>query len=130
MAVCTAITGSGTRCKGIAIDSSGLCHAHHPDRAEARSRAARRGGKRGGRGRPMAEVSDVKDLLRKLAEDVLEGSVSRAEAAGVSQIWNTFLRALAIEAKLREDAELAQEVAEIHDALRARKERRWAFGNN
>jgi hypothetical protein len=47
---CTAITQGGGRCKGIAIDGSGICHARHPDRAGSRRRFASKGGKRGGRG--------------------------------------------------------------------------------
>jgi hypothetical protein len=47
LARCTAITGGGSHCKGMTIDSSGYCHAHHPDRAEQRRRAARRTESRG-----------------------------------------------------------------------------------
>ena len=39
MAKCMVITRGGSRCKDMAIDSSGYCHAHHPDHAEQRRRA-------------------------------------------------------------------------------------------
>jgi hypothetical protein len=71
---CTAITQGGGRCKGIAIDGSGLCHAHHPDRADARRRSASKGGKRGGRGRSCADYADLKRDV-KVVEGVLSGEV-------------------------------------------------------
>jgi hypothetical protein len=40
MSQCTAIRRDGGRCKGVAIDASGLCYAHDPNRADARRRAA------------------------------------------------------------------------------------------
>ncbi len=86
MAKCTAITRGGEPCKGIAIDSYSLCFAHHPDHAAARQRAARKGGRRGGRGRPVAEMAGIKQRLSDLAGGVLEGEVDRADAAVVSQV--------------------------------------------
>ncbi len=132
MGKCSSITHSGEHCRAIAITDSDYCHAHHPGRAEQRKRSAKTAGKRGGRGRPgtNTENSDVKDLLRKLAEDLLAGNVKRADAAVVSQIWNIYLRAISVEARLEEDRSLAQEIMEIHDALKARKENRWGFGSS
>ena len=57
MAKCTAITQGGERCKGIAIDSSGYCYAHHPDHPGDRKSAARKGGRRGGRRGPSVELA-------------------------------------------------------------------------
>ncbi len=116
MAKCSAITRSGERCRGVAIDSSGLCYAHHPDHAEERSRAARKGGKRGGRGRPTSELSEIKSRLSDLATDVLEGKVAQGRAAVAGQLLNTYLRAVSVELKVREELEL---VARL-DALEAR----------
>src|SRR5215210_2356728 len=114
---CNAITGSGTRCRGIAIDSSGLCHAHHPDRAEQRKRYASKGGRRGGRGRPVSEVHAVKDKLQDLADRVLDGSLNRADAAVASQIWNVLLRAVSVEMKVHEQMELEGRIEELERLL-------------
>ncbi len=108
MAACTAITRGGGRCKGIAIDSSGLCHAHHPDRAEQRSRAARKGGIRGGRGRPQVELADLKARLSGLADDVLEGKADRGNAAVAAQVLNVYLRAVSVELKVVEQREFLE----------------------
>ncbi len=125
MAACTAITQGGGRCKGIAVDSSGFCHAHHPDRAEQRKRAARKGGKRGGRGRPQVELADLKGRLSALADDVLEGRVDRGHAAVASQVLNVYLRAVSVELKVVEQRELIERLEALEAAEGQGGDRRW-----
>jgi hypothetical protein len=126
LAKCTAITRGGDRCKGIAIDSSGYCYAHHPDHAAARKRAAHRGGKRGGRGRPQAELTDIKQRLSDLADDVLEGRQDKGVAAVASQVLNVYLRAVSVELKAREQLELIERLEALEETLGERKgERRY-----
>ncbi len=117
MAGCSAITQGGNRCRKIAIDSSGLCHAHHPGRAQARSRAASKGGKRGGRGRPQAELADIKARLSDVADQVLAGEVDRANAAVANQILNTVIRAVSVELKVKETLELQAKLDELEARL-------------
>jgi hypothetical protein len=50
LAKCAAITQAGAACKGIPIDASGYCYAHHPDYTDERRRYGSKGGKRGGAG--------------------------------------------------------------------------------
>ncbi len=121
MTKCTAITQGGARCKGIAKGSSSYCYAHHPDHAGARRRAARQGGKRGGRGRPQAELSDIKTRLSDLADAVLGGHQDRADAAVAGQLFNTYLRAVAVELKAREQLELVERLEMLEEALEQRK---------
>ena len=116
MTKCTAITQGGTRCKGIAKGSSDYCYAHHPDHAHARRRAAQKGGKRGGRGRPQAKLSEVKSILRGLAGSVLKGATDRQDAAVVGQLLNTVIRAVSIELKAREQAELIERLEALEAA--------------
>jgi len=102
---CTAITRGGTRCKGIAIDSSDYCYAHHPDRADDRKRAAQKGGKAGGRGRlapSQEETQAIKALLENLTDRVLEGELPTGVVAVANQLINTRLRAIEQERKVRE----------------------------
>ncbi len=124
MARCSAITRQGERCKGMAIDASGLCHAHHPDRADVRKQAGSKGGKRGGRGRPQAELSSIKARLESLADDVLSGRVERSDAAVVAQIFGTVIRAVKVEIEVREQQELEARIQELEDLLNRRNERR------
>ncbi len=88
MATCTGITQSGKRCKGVAIDSSGYCYAHHPDHEQDRRRAAHKGGNRGGRGRPSVELKRLQRRFEELSEQVLSGDVERGVAAVAGQLLN------------------------------------------
>jgi hypothetical protein len=117
LAACSAIARSGERCKGVAIDGSGLCYAHHPDHVESRRRAARRGGKRGGRGRPVAEISELKRRFEELAEDVLDGKLDRGDAAVVGQLLNYAVRAVAVGLKAREQQELEERLEQLEALL-------------
>ncbi len=124
MAGCTAITRGGGRCKGTAIDSSGLCHAHHPDRAEQRRRAASKGGIRGGRGRPLADLADLKRDVRKVIDDVLADNISQGPGAIALQGYNILLRAAKVEMDIREQQELIERL----EALEAAQERQKGGG--
>lgn len=127
MTTCTGITRTGKRCKGVAIDSSGLCYAHHPDHAEDRRRAARKGGHRGGRGRPQAELSNIKERISELATDVLEGRQDKGVAAVASQVLNVYLRAVSVELKAREQLELIERLEVLEEQLEHKNggKRRW-----
>ncbi len=123
MSQCTAITRGGERCRGVAIDASGLCYSHDPNRADARQRAARKGGQRGGRGRPVVELASIKKKLEDLADDVLAGSVDRSDAAVISQIYNVVLRAISTSLKAREQEELEARIEELETLLDTQKRR-------
>ncbi len=129
MAKCTAITRGGSRCKGDAIDSSGYCYSHHPDHAEDRKRAARKGGRRAGRGRPSpatAELARLQKRFEDLADEVLGGAVDRGDAAVVAQLLNGARACLVGLLKAREQEELVQRLEELEAALEARRDRPWA----
>ncbi len=128
MAKCTAITRAGSRCQGVPIDGSGLCHAHHPDRAQARKQAGYKGGKRGGRGRPLSEVSRIQARLEELAEAVLTSGVGRAEAAVAGQLYNYALRAIQVGLKAKEVEELEQRVEQLEAAaVQKGVSRQWGY---
>ena len=123
---CNAITGSGTRCKGVAIDSSGLCHAHHPDRAAHRKRAASKGGKRGGRGRPVAELAALRNENASLRDRLLDGELAPNVAAVAVQSLNTDARLVVAALKAREQEELAERLEELERLLESKREGdRW-----
>jgi hypothetical protein len=127
LSTCTAITRGGTRCKGIAIDSSDYCYAHHPEHADDRRRAAHKGGKRGGRGRPQVEVAEIKAQLQDLVDTVLEGEQETGRVAVANQLLNTRLRAVELERKVKETEELGQRVDELERraTINQRKGRAW-----
>ena len=117
MAKCTAITRGGDRCKGIAIDSSGYCYAHHPDHADARKRAAHRGGKRGGRGRPIAELGALRDENADIRRRLLEGELLPNVAAVAVQSINTDIGAVGATLKAREQEELVERLTALEETL-------------
>ena len=119
MAKCSGITQVGTACKGIPIEGSQWCHAHHPDRSDDRRRHGSRGGKRGGRGRPQVEVNAVKAQLQELVDGVLAGKVERADAAVVGQLLGTYIRAVGAELKVREQLEVVERLEALEEGLRA-----------
>ena len=106
MARCSGIRADGGRCGAQAIRSSEYCVNHHPDYEDARRRRNSKGGKRGGRGRPQVELSDIKSQLHDLAEDVLTGKQETGRAAVANQLINTRLRAIELERKIKETDEL------------------------
>jgi hypothetical protein len=117
MSSCSGITGTGDRCRAIAIGGSDWCHAHHPDRADARRRSASKGGKRGGRGRPSVEVSELKVQLSDLYAAVLDGTTEPKVGAVAAQIANVRARLVETGLRVREVEELETKLEEMTEAL-------------
>src|ERR687898_411703 len=124
MSRCAAIKPNGERCKVEAIADAEWCWSHHPDYQQARRRRASKGGKRGGRGRPQAELGDIKRRLSDLAEDVLEGRQDKGVAAVASQVLNVYLRAVSVELKVQEQRELIERLEALEEA-QSRGGNRW-----
>ena len=118
---CSGITSKGTRCTRSVEGPNGLCWLHDPTRSEERKRASSKAGK----AKPNRELADVKDRLRAMIDDVRDGTMDRADAAVCGQLYNTLIRAVSVELKVREAEELAREVEELRDALEVQRERRW-----
>ena len=125
MARCSAIKPDGERCKGVAIRGCEWCPAHHPDHQGRRRRAASKGGKRAGRGRPASELAEVKALLGKLTARVLgeEGTepLETGPAAVANQLINTRLRAIELERKIRELGDLEARLEALEGVLKTRR---------
>jgi hypothetical protein len=117
---CAAITGAGTSCKGVAIDGSDYCYAHDPAHAEERRRAASKGGRRGGRGRPRVEISSIKLQLQELADNVADGSVMRADAAVIARVLSVLLSALKLELDIKEQREFVERLDALEEAVAQR----------
>jgi hypothetical protein len=126
LARCAAIQPNGERCKVEAIPGAEWCWSHHPDYEDQRRRRASKGGRRGGRGRPQAELATIKHKLLDLADDVLAETVDKGVAAVASQVLNVYLRAVSVELKAREQMELIERLETLEAALESRKDdRRW-----
>src|SRR3712207_6265265 len=116
MRKCAAITASGTACKGIPIEGSSYCYVHSPETAEERKAYGRKGGKRGGRGRPSAEIHAAKGEIRRVIDAIEAGDIETKVGTAMFQGWNLILRALDTERNIRETEELAEQVRELWEA--------------
>ena len=124
MAKCSGITRAGTACKGVPIGGiSQWCYVHHPDRASERRRHGARGGKRGGRGRPVAELGALRDENADIRRRLLEGELLPNVAAVAVQSINTDIRAVGATLKAREQEELAREVDELREMIDTNRDR-------
>jgi hypothetical protein len=121
LAKCAAITQAGTACKGIPIEGSTYCYVHHPDHAEERRRHGSRGGKRGGRGRPVSELARLQRRFEELAEQVLSGEVERARAAVTCQLLNGARACVRDALTAREQEELIERLEALEGALEQKK---------
>ncbi len=124
MAKCSGITRAGTACKGIPIDGSQWCYVHHPDHTEERKRHGRRGGQRGGRGRPAVEVADLKEQLEDLYSGVLTGMTEPKVGAVANQIINTRARLIETGLKVREQMDLEERLEALEGLFAERQDQR------
>ena len=125
MAKCAGITHAGTACKGIPIDGSQWCYVHHPDHVEERRRHGSKGGKRGGRGRPIAELGALRGENAEIRRRLLEGKLPANVAAVAVQSINTDIRAVGAAMKAREQEELIERLEGLEEALEQKGEHRY-----
>ena len=126
MSICSGIRADGGRCQAQAMRNSEWCINHHPEQAELRRRRASKGGKRGGRGRPIAELANLRDENADIRRRLLEGELLPNVAAVAVQSINTDIRALGAAMKAREQEELVERLESLEEALEQRKgERRY-----
>jgi hypothetical protein len=119
---CSHVYADTSQCKRIVSTKQSYCYSHDPARSEERKRNAARGGK----AKASGEVGRVKARLQALADRVLEGTLDRADAAVVSQIWNVYLSAVRTDLKVREVTELEERLEELESVLEQRRDgSRW-----
>ncbi len=125
MAKCSGITRAGTACKGIPIDGSQWCYVHHPDHDQERRRHGARGGKRGGRGRPVAELAALRnenaEIRRRLLAGGEDGLAPNVAAVAVQSL-NTDARLVVAALKAREQEELVERLEELETLMQRQKE--------
>ncbi len=128
MSLCSGIRADGGRCGAQAMRSSSFCIGHDPDQAEARRRRASKGGKRGGRGRPQAELAALKGEIRDVITGVLKGAVTTGRGAVALQGYNALLRAEKLGLDIREQTDLIERLEELESASEHRDEGGHRYG--
>lgn len=114
---CRATRRDGEPCGGFGIAGSDLCFAHHPDVANRRAEARRRGGASAHsvptlphRRLRLKEPQDVLHLLRETAEAVRCGQLDVRIANCLAYLSQVSLRAM-------EAGELEERVAKLEGAV-------------
>jgi hypothetical protein len=110
---CSHTYEDSSQCRRIVSAEQEYCYSHDPQRASERKRNAARGG----RAKASGELGRVKARLHTLADMVEEGQMDRADAAVISQIWGTYLRAVSVELKAREQLEITQRLEQLEEDL-------------
>jgi hypothetical protein len=130
MSRCPGIKRDGSRCTVTVEPPNTYCWWHDPANADQRRRAASKGGKRAGRGRPVSELSEIKKLLTDLTARVLgegtEEKLATGPAAVANQLINTRLRAIEVERKIKETEELEGRLEALERVLKGRNGRSMA----
>jgi hypothetical protein len=121
MGRCAGIRADGGRCKAEAMPQAQWCWNHHPDYEQARRRRASKGGRRGGRGRPIAELGTLRDENSDIRSRLLEGELLPNVAAVAVQSINTDIRAVGATLKAREQEELIERLEALETVLDRRK---------
>src|ERR687894_667145 len=107
----------GSRCTVTVEPPRTYCWWHDPANAEERRRAASRGGKRAGRGRPVSELARLQGRFEDLAAKVLSGEVERARAAVACQLLNGARACVRDALTAREQEELIERLEALEGAL-------------
>jgi hypothetical protein len=110
MTQCIGVKGDGQLCRGIAARGSDYCPAHDPSRKEARKRSASKAARAKNAHR---EVGEVKLELSELIRQVRDEEVPRGVGAVCSQLYNTLLRAVELQMKIRDHEEYEKRLAEL-----------------
>jgi hypothetical protein len=118
---CSHTYEDSSQCGRIVSAEQEYCYSHDPARASERKRNAARGG----RAKASGELGRVKARLHTLADMVEEGQMDRADAAVISQIWGTYLRAVSVELKAREQLELIERLERLEEDLGHKGGGRW-----
>jgi hypothetical protein len=112
---CSAITSAGGRCK-LEATSGSYCWSHAPENAASRKARARRGGKARGAG----ELVEVRRRIDAIIEAVRTEELDKGIGAVVFQGFNTLLKAIEVERKIREQEELEERLEALESVLKIR----------
>ena len=96
--------------------------SHDPANAEQRSRAA----SKAARSKGSTELGDVKQQLRDIADDVLEGTVDKGIASVAAQVLGVYIRACSQARKIREQDELLERLAALEQATQTNGSGTWS----
>jgi hypothetical protein len=112
MNLCCANKANGERCKAPATGPDGLCWAHQPQHAAKRSRMASRAAK----SKAHSEVKVLRQQLKTLTEQVIDGELDTGRGAVANQLISTQIRLLEYERKAKDLDELVERLERLENA--------------
>ena len=110
---CRATKRNGAPCTASATGANGYCWAHDPVNREKRKGAAAKAG----RSKPGRELKEMKADLHKLIRRVLFSDLDKGRAAVALQGYNTLLRAIELERKVKEVKEMEERMKAVEQAI-------------
>ena len=126
MARCATIKANGQRCRAQAITGNEFCYVHAPELAETRKRNNRKGGQRGGRGRPKNRTELVHKVADTMISKLLKEEIDPSVAAVIIQAGNLKLRAALADLKIEQQQELVERLEELESLIEKSKGgRQW-----
>jgi hypothetical protein len=129
MRTCSGIRADGgRRCQAQPMRNSEWCLNHDPDRVEANRRRSSKGGKRGGRGRPVSELGALRDENAAIRKRLLDRELLPGVASVAIQSLNVDIRAVATTLRAKEQEEFEARLEELEAAIAHQKERRRTYG--
>jgi hypothetical protein len=123
MSRCAAIKANGERCKADAIDHAEWCWSHHPDYQDERRRRASKGGRAGGRGRPVTELARLQERFEELANKVLSGELDKGKGVVAGQLLQGARACLRDRLRAIEQEELVARLEQLEEQLETKKRR-------
>jgi hypothetical protein len=114
MTRCIGVKGNGELCQRTATSGSDYCTAHDPARVQERKRSASKAARSK---KPHNEVSDIKLEIREIIDLLRSGEMDRADAVACGQLFNTILRGIELQRRLRELEDLEQRLETIENRV-------------
>ena len=121
MPTCRGFKRTGEQCTATVEPPQEFCWWHDPANAEQRSRAA----SKAARSKGSTELGDVKQQLRDIADDVLEGTVDKGIASVAAQVLGVYIRACEQARRIREQDELLERLEVLEQATQTNGRRPW-----
>lgn len=122
MARCEGRKADGSACERIVGEGQRWCFSHHPARAGERTRNAARAGRARHKARSSSnfELPEMRERLRALMDDAVDGHLEAKRATSAAQLANAFLRTVEIEHRQLETAALEERLEALERELERR----------
>ena len=125
MNLCLGTKRDNSPCTVTVEAPQNYCWWHDPANAQTRKQAAAKGGKRAGRGRPQAELNQLKGEVREVIDAVRSGELDKGIGAVVFQGYGVLLKAHAVALDVQERLELLPRLEEIEECMHEKARNQW-----